>query len=243
MNKTVRFSLKFRSRMAILMLSLLFASSIVLARAAVTAADNIQMAQGIVDWARLSLENFMNDPNYVWFRQNLDRAKGILIFPQVFKGGSVFGASGGTGILVVRDEKTGSWSEPAFYTVGPVAFEPQIKGRVAEAIVMVMTQKAIDSLLSSSFKLGGDTSIALGPVGVGAKADRDLPSVSADFVSFAKSKGLHAALNLEGAVVAVRDNLNEAYYHKYVAPVDIIARQDVTNPEMALLSESLKCKC
>jgi lipid-binding SYLF domain-containing protein len=80
-------------------------------------------------------------------------------------------------------------------------------------------------------------------VGVGAKADRDLPSVSADFVSFAKSKGLHEALNLEGAVVSVRDNLNEAYYQKYVAPVDIIARQPVTDPEMALLSESLKCKC
>ncbi len=229
--------------MAILILGVLIASCIVLGRAAVAAADNIQMAQGIVNWARLTLEDFVNDPNYVWIRQNLDRAKGILIYPQVFKGGSIFSASGGPGILVVRDKKTGSWSEPAFYTIESVTFEPQIEGRVAETIVMAMTQKAIDSLLSSSFKLGADISIALGPVDVGAKADRELPSVSADFVSFAKSKGVYAALNLEGAVVAVRDDLNEAYYHKYVAPGDIIARQDVTNPETALLSESLKCKC
>jgi lipid-binding SYLF domain-containing protein len=106
-----------------------------------------------------------------------------------------------------------------------------------------MTQKAVDSLLSSSFKLGGDASVALGPVGMGAKASADVPSVTSDFVSFAKSKGLYAGLNLEGAVVAVRDSLNHAYYGKNVRPADIIVMKDVANRRSSALRETLRCKC
>jgi lipid-binding SYLF domain-containing protein len=106
-----------------------------------------------------------------------------------------------------------------------------------------MTRKAIDSLLSSSFKLGGDVSIALGPIGAGAKANADIPNVTADFISFAKSKGLYAGLNLEGAVVAVRDSLNQAYYGKDVRPSNIVMKQDVNNRRSAELREALKCKC
>ena len=144
---------------------------------------------------------------------------------------------------MVRDAKTGNWSEPAFYTIGSVTFGLQIGGEAAEVVMLAMSQKAIDSLLSSSFKLGGDISIALGPVGAGAKASADIPNVNADFLTFAKSKGLYAGLNLEGAVVAVRDSLNKAYYGKYVRPADIIVAMDVSNHGAAELRESLKCKC
>jgi SH3 domain-containing YSC84-like protein 1 len=208
-----------------------------------TAANDTQRAQALVDRARVTFQNFMNDPNYTWIHENMDRARGILIYPQVLKGGFIFGASGGTGVLVVRDERSGNWSEPAFYTIGSVTFGLQIGGEAAEVVVVAMTQKAIDSLLSSSFKLGGDTSIALGPVGIGAKANMDLPSVTADFLSFARAKGLYAGLNLEGAVVAVRDSLNKAYYSKSVMPADIVMRHDVNNPRAAQLRASLKCKC
>jgi lipid-binding SYLF domain-containing protein len=143
----------------------------------------------------------------------------------------------------VRDEKTGNWSAPAFYTIGSVTFGLQIGGESAEVVMLAMTQKAIDSLLSSSFKLGGEASIALGPVGGGAKASTDIPSVTADFLTFAKSKGLYAGLNLEGLVVGVRDSLNQAYYGKDVRPVDILVKKDVSNSRSAELREALKCKC
>ncbi len=229
--------------MSVLALSMFIVSYMMLGRPAVATAHDMQKAQGIVDKARVTFQNFMNDPNYTWMHQNMDRARGILIYPQVLKGGFIFGGSGGTGVLVVKDQRTGSWSEPAFYTMGSVTFGLQIGGEAAEVVVMAMTQKAIDSLLSSSFKLGGDTSVALGPVGIGAKANMDLPSVTADFLSFAKSKGLYAGLNLEGAVIGVRDSLNRAYYAKSVAPADIMVKHDVTNPRAAQLQESLKCKC
>jgi lipid-binding SYLF domain-containing protein len=200
-------------------------------------------AQGLVDNARVTLKDFMQDSTYSWLQENLDRAKGVLIFPQVIKGGFIWGGSGGTGVFLVRDERTGIWGEPAFYTIGSVTFGLQIGGEASEVVVLAMTQKAIDSLLSSSFKLGGDASIALGPIGGGAKANADLPSVTADFLSFAKSKGLYAGLNLEGSVIAVRDSLNKTYYDRDVRPADIIVKHAVSNGNSAELRETLKCKC
>jgi SH3 domain-containing YSC84-like protein 1 len=223
--------------LAILMVGILFASY-----TPATAADR-NRAQGLVDRAQVTFSDFMRDPNYSWVRENIDRAKGVLIFPQIIKGGFIWGGSGGTGVLLVRNEKTGNWSEPAFYTIGSVTFGLQIGGEASEVVILAMTQKAVDSLLSSSFKLGGDVSITLGPVGAGAKANADIPNVTADFISFVKSKGLYAGLNLEGAVVAVRDSLNQAYYGKDVRPADIVVKHDVRNSRSAELREALKCRC
>ncbi|MCL5022362.1 MAG: lipid-binding SYLF domain-containing protein [Nitrospirae bacterium] len=192
-------------------------------------------AQGLVDKARVTFEEFMRDGNYTWLHEHLRSARGLLIFPQVLKAGFIFGGSGGTGVLVVRDQKTGDWSQPAFYTIGAVSFGLQIGGEAAQVVMMAMSQKAIDSLFVSSFKLGGDTSIALGPVGAGAKGN-----VTADFISFAKSKGIYAGLNLEGSVVDVRDSLNRAYYGRDVSPVDIIVKADVGNKGAARLRAALK---
>lgn len=222
--------------LAVLVLSLLFVSN----RPALAAKENMSAAQGVVDRARVTFNDFMRDSNYGWLHENLDRARGILIFPQVLKGGFIFGGSGGTGIFVVRDEKTGDWTEPAFYTIGSVTFGLQIGGESAEVVMLAMTQKAVDTLLNSSFKLGGDVSVALGPVGGGAKANVAVPDVTADFVSFARSKGLYAGLNLEGSVVAVRDTLNRAYYGKAVRPADIFVKRDVHNKGAAGLQETLK---
>lgn len=198
-------------------------------------------AQGRVDKARITFDEFMRDPNFAWFQENLDRARGILIFPQVLKGGFILGGSGGTGVLLVKNEKTHDWSQPAFYTLGSVTFGLQIGGEAAEVVVLAMSQKAIDSLLKSSFKLGGDASIALGPIGGGAKANADIPSVAADFIAFARSKGLYAGLNLEGAAIAVRDTLNRAYYGRAVSPADIIVSRGVRNNGSAQLRTDVAC--
>ncbi len=192
------------------------------------AADR-ERVQLLVDKARITLKDFMTDSNYAWLHEHMRDAKGILIFPQVIKGGFIWGGTGGTGVFMVRDERTGKWGEPAFYTLGSVTFGLQIGGEAAQIVMLAMTQRAVDSLLSSSVKLGGDVSVALGPVGAGAKAGADIPNVTGDFISFAKSKGLYAGLNLEGAVVGVRDSLNRAYYGKDVRPRDIIAGGRVYN--------------
>jgi len=192
-------------------------------------------AQAVVDKARITFSAFARDENYVYLNDNLKNVKGLLIFPQVLKAGFILGGSGGTGVLVARDPKTGNWSEPAFYTVGAVSFGLQIGGEAAEVIMMIMSQRAVDSLLTTSVKLGGDTSIALGPVGAGAKG-----AVTADIISFAKSKGIYAGLNLEGSVVKVRNGLNKDYYGRETSPAEIIIKKEVSNKGSARLRETLK---
>ena len=198
-------------------------------------ADDKSDAQALVDKARITFQEFMNDKNYEYLHKNLKNVKGLLIYPQVLKAGFILGGSGGTGVLVVRDAKSKDWSQPAFYTIGSGSFGFQIGGEAAEVIVMAMSQKAIDSLYTTSVKLGGDTSAAAGPYGAGAKAN-----VTADFISYAKSKGLYAGLNLEGSVVGVRDGLNKAYYGKEVTPVQIIVEKKASNKGSAGLREALK---
>jgi lipid-binding SYLF domain-containing protein len=195
---------------------------------AVAAADKAE-AQVLVDKAKATFTDLLNDSNFSWLPGYLQDAKGVLIFPQVLKAGFFLGGSGGTGVLLVRDSPTGTWSDPAFYTVGSVTFGLQIGAEAAEVVMVAMSQKAIDTLLASSAKLGGDASIAIGPVGGGAKGSVTVPAVTADFVSFARSKGLYAGLNLEGSVLAVRDSLNVAYYGRAVGPRDIIVKRSVRN--------------
>ena len=186
--------------------------------------------QALVEKARLTFESYMRDENMSWLRDNLDQAKGLLIAPSVLKGGFILGGSGGRGVLVVKDAKTGQWTEPGFYTLGSVTFGLQIGGEAAEVIMMVRSQKGIDKLLTTSFKLGGDTSVAVGPVGAGAKT-----SITADILSFARSKGAYAGANFEGAVIKTRDEWNQAYYGTPSSPIDIFVKRSVSNPGTAEL--------
>ena len=219
---------------AIFFMSILVMGTLCISVSRVPAAD-AESAQGIVDNAYATFVNFMTDQNYTWLHENLKDARALLIYPQVIKGGFIIGGSGGTGVLLVKDEKTGEWSQPVFYTIGAMTIGLQVGGEVVEMLVMVMSDKGIDSLYASSFKLGGEASIAAGPVGSGAKQN-----AMADFISFAKSKGAYVGLNLEGSVVAIRDSLNEAYYGKAVRPVEIVVEKKVSNNGSAQIREGFR---
>ena len=98
---------------------------------------------------------------------------------------------------------------------------------------MVMTKKGMDSMLSNKFQLGGDVSVAAGPVGAGAAA------ATADILQFARTKGVFGGLTLEGAVIAIRDSLNNAYSGKAVRPVDILISRNVSNAHANPLRHTL----
>ena len=101
--------------------------------------------------------------------------------------------------------------------------------------MIVFTQRGLNRLYTSSFKFGGDASIAVGPVGGGAKAD-----VMTDFVSFVRSKGAFAGVSLEGAYIKANYKWNQAYYGKEVSPVDIINKKSVSNPGSAELRNTVR---
>lgn len=196
----------------------------------VTHADTeIAEPRELVEKARLTLKSFLEDKNMSWFRDNLKDARGVLVVPQMLKGAFFIGGSGGSGVLLVRDEKTNQWSYPAFYTLGGLSFGFQFGGEASELVLLILSQKGVDSMLTSTMKLGADASVAVGPIG-GRLEGATAPNLSADLVSFARSKGLFGGISLEGAAIAARDSWNKAYYGKPTRPVDIIAKRTVKNP-------------
>jgi lipid-binding SYLF domain-containing protein len=175
--------------------------------------------QKLVNQAEATLSNFVRDPEMKWLQQNLHRAKAVLIAPEVVKAGFIFGGSGGRAVLLARDPKTGRWRGPVFYTMATASVGFQAGIAASENVTMVMTEKGVNTLLATSVKLGGDASVAAGPVGAGAAGD-----VTTDFVAFARSKGVYGGLNLDGTVITANDDWNDAYYGKKVLAPDIIVR-------------------
>lgn len=198
-------------------------------------ADDASDAKGVVDKATATVNAFAADKDYVALPALLKKAKGVLVYPLIVEGGFIIGGSGGTGVLLVRDAKTGAFSAPAFYSMGGVSLGFLAGGAAAETMLVVNTQKALDSLLSTKVKLGGDASVAVGPKGAGAAS-----TFTEDFVSYSKSKGAYANMSLSGQVIASRDSLNNAYYGKPVTPVDILVKKNVSNAGAAPLEAALK---
>ncbi len=139
--------------------------------------------------AQTTFSNFLRDPDQTWIQNNLGRARAVLIAPQVVRAGFIFGGSGGRAVLVARDGRT--WSGPAFYDLATASVGFQAGVDVSEVVIVVMTEKGLNSLLSSSCGSTGDASVAAGPVGAGAQS-----TVTADHIAFSRNKGLYGGLNL-----------------------------------------------
>ena len=180
--------------------------------------------QKLIADAEKVLSNFLRDPDMGWLQQNIGRSKALMIAPEILKAGFIFGGSGGRALVVARDPASGKWVGPAFYVLatGSVGFQAGIS--VSEGVTMVMTDKGFNSLLATSFKMGGDASVAAGPVGAGAKSD-----IVADLITFNRAKGVYGGLNFDGTVVTAADDWNQAYYGKKVLPPDILVRGTVSN--------------
>jgi len=201
-------------------------------------ADDAQDARQLVDKARLTFESFQSDPQMgPGLREIVRKAKGVMIFPQILRGAFLFGGAGGSGVFLARAKGGNAWSEPAFYTIGQASFGLQVGADASEAVVVALTDRGVAALLSSSAKLGGNASIAIGPIGAGAEAATE--NLSADLVSYTRNKGLYAGVSIEGAVVATRDRWNEAYYGRTVTPTDILVERKVWNPQATELVEGV----
>ena len=181
-------------------------------------------ARATTDASQATLDRFMRDPDMTWLRQNLPQAKAILISPRILQAGFIVGGSGGNAVLHARKTGGAGWTGPAFYKLGTGSIGLQAGAESAEMVGLVMTEKGLNSFLSNSFKLGGDVSVAAGPVGAGTGAP-----VTADMVVFTRAKGLYGGLNLNGSVISVDDGANNAFYGRTVTPVDILVRHSATN--------------
>ena len=183
----------------------------------------------LVERARTTVDAFAADPHFGEdFRTLAKRARGVIIAPRVYRGAFFVGGAGGNGVAVARDTRAPKWNGPAFYTLGEVSVGLQAGAEASEIVLLAMTERGVNAMLSPSVKLGVDVGIAVGPTGVGASAAT--MNLSADILSYSRATGLYAGLSLQGAVVATRDAWNRAYYGRAVTPVDILIRGDVRDP-------------
>ncbi|HXC69775.1 MAG TPA: lipid-binding SYLF domain-containing protein [Pyrinomonadaceae bacterium] len=144
-------------------------------------------------------------------KELLDTAEAIAVFPGVLKGAFVIGGRSGQGVISRRVK--GGWSAPAFFNLGGGSFGPQIGAQKTDYVLLIMNQSGLDGLLKDKFELGGEVSIAAGPVGREAAASTN-PRLDAGILSYSRSKGVFIGAALKGAMITPDNDLNEAVYGK-----------------------------
>lgn len=191
-----------------------------------------EKAERLVAQAAETTAYFAEDSAFGALRDTADNAKAMVIIPRQLRGGFLVGASGGNAVMIARGEN-GQWTQPVFFTIGSISFGFQVGAEASEIVLLVMTQRGMEHLLSTTVKLGGDVTLAAGPVGAGAKAQ------TTDILAFSRSRGLYGGISLEGALLKARHSWNEAYYGAAVKPSDIIYRNGAYNPRSASLQQAV----
>ncbi|MFZ0418549.1 MAG: lipid-binding SYLF domain-containing protein [Candidatus Sulfotelmatobacter sp.] len=156
-------------------------------------------------------DEIMQTPDKAIPRDLLARAKAIAVFPQVHKAAFIFGGEGGRGV-VSRRMATG-WSDPVFFRAGGGSVGPQIGASETDVVLLFMNDEAVGGLMKDRFELGTDAGVAAGPVGREASAGTDA-LMHAKILSYSRSRGLFAGINLKGVVIRPEDDLNQAAYNK-----------------------------
>ncbi|MEK0083646.1 lipid-binding SYLF domain-containing protein [Benzoatithermus flavus] len=203
---------------------LLSASALAGAVACPTLARAGEKQQLIVDKARIVVESFLNDPQFAKMRVYVQNAYGVLVIPDLLKGGFFIGVEHGTGVLLGRDPQSGAWSQPAFFEIWGGSFGLQFGGQSSDAIFTIMNQGAIQKLLSARFQLGADASVAVGELGAGVGAGTTV-QFGEDVYAFARNMGVYGGLALDGTYAKPRNDLNQAYYGQPLTAEQIVRQR------------------
>jgi SH3 domain-containing YSC84-like protein 1 len=155
-----------------------------------------------------TLTEIMNVPDKAIPQALLDKAEAIAVF-EVIKAGFIVGGRTGQGVISRRLRS--GWSAPAFYNVNGGSFGLQIGAAKMDVVLLFMNTGAVDSLMEDKFEIGGEGSVAAGPVGRTASASTDA-QLKAQILSYSRSKGLFAGLELKGVVISPDNNDNEPVY-------------------------------
>ena len=153
----------------------------------------------------------MNIPDQAIPQKLLDKAEAIAVFPGVIKAGFIIGGRGGRGVISRRVK--GGWSAPAFFNLGGGSVGLQIGASKTDFVLLFMNESAMGGLLKDKFEIGGEGSAAAGPVGRSASASTDA-QLKAQILSYSRSKGLFAGLEIKGVVISPDNDDNIAVYGK-----------------------------
>jgi lipid-binding SYLF domain-containing protein len=182
--------------------------------------------QKLLKNARVVVEDIMSAPDLGIPSGLMSRAQAIIVFPSMLKGGFLIGARYGKGVATVRDAKTGDWGTPSFITTLGGSFGLQFGAQSVDMILVVMTEKGLKGLLNNNFTLGGDMSVAAGPVGRYAEAGVDI-LLQGDTYSYSRSRGVFGGVSLKGTIIKANVGYNEAHYKEDLTPEEIMIGEKV----------------
>lgn len=158
-------------------------------------------------------------------------AKAIAIFPGTVRGGFIFGARYGEGVVLSQDA-AGKWSAPAFFTIAGGNFGLQAGIQTTDHVLLIMNDKGLGALLKQRFTIGGDISVTAGPASISGEGDIDI-LLQADIISYAKSQGLFAGIAVNGARLAASPRMNNDFYGRRVTVDEIIVQRSIPVPAPA----------
>jgi lipid-binding SYLF domain-containing protein len=173
----------------------------------------------------------MQSPDKAIPQELLDRAQCIVVVPGMKSGAFIFGAKYGKGFLSCRKKSGVGWTSPGAIRIEGGSFGLQIGGTETDVILLVMNERGAQRLLSSKFTLGGDASVAAGPVGRNATAQTDA-YMSAEILSWSRSRGVFAGVSLQGSTLRQDSDDNKSLYGKSIENKDIVT-QEVPPPKSA----------
>lgn len=190
----------------------------------------------LVERARISALAMLSSPNFKELQRYVGLAQGVLIFPSVIKGGFIIGAQGGRGVLLAK--QAGVWSYPAFYHLAGASIGLQIGGQIAQVIMTIMHEAALQRILKNNIELGAGASVALGPIGkeIGAGSSGEF---EADVYTFADAQGLYAGINFQGASIGEDQDRNTYYYGRRLSAAEVVLKGMGANSQADPLRQAL----
>lgn len=164
----------------------------------------------------------------------LDKADCVVVLPSVLKFAIGIGGSYGRGVMTCRSGKTfhGPWSAPTMMALEGGSFGLQLGGQATDFVLLLMSPRSAENILTSKVKIGGDASAAAGPVGRNASAETDV-TLRAEILSYSRARGLFAGISLAGSTLRPDNDANKSLYGKEVAAKDVIFNKAVPAPPSA----------
>tara|TARA_B100000035_G_scaffold75043_1_gene62284 strand:+ start:5097 stop:5786 length:690 start_codon:yes stop_codon:yes gene_type:complete len=199
---------------------LLFAFSIPLSVLAIN--EKKLTVVNLIESSEDTLKILDQNSNIKNFQKYLSKSRAILIFPEVYEGGFIFGAKGGNGILLIKKGK--KFTGPFFYSLGGLSIGLQVGAKSGRVIMTVMTHRGLKSILKERVKLGVDVDAVVVTDGIGYSAE-STPRL-ADVYSFSDNDGLFVGTSIEGSYLQPRNDLNKVVHRKNLDPDEIIKHQN-----------------
>lgn len=151
----------------------------------------------------------------------LSRAHCVAVVPNMIKGAFIVGGKRGVGVIACRGENLKGWTGPSTVKIEGGSVGLQIGGSSTDIVLLVMNEKGKEKLLSSKFTLGGDASVAAGPVGRTAQAETDL-QMRAEILSYSRARGVFAGISLQGATLRGDGSADRDIYGHRVSRTDVL---------------------